>query len=440
MKNLEAQSVEELTTLLATFGDDAMFRGQVTNYGTEQAPRLNTSFNRNGCIPPLMLRWSHYSRFLLAALFDIPEREVSNEWSQAVLQHYGWRSFYLDVSLDNAVAAWFAAHAFSSKSTFELCEDCFEEPVFLAKRAAQYTFAEGEGYLYVLSKEAVAKDGLTVFDLSSISADDCRPRFIAQKAALIGVLQGDLPVGCLSAMIKAPRAVLRDYAAKSGLSATSDLFPHAKEDPLLFTLLNLPWLQVPHPDNRIGIDFFRQPIELPEYEESFTKINPSHVAMYRHDSAADTSAAPDVTFYDAPEDIIFGTADPIADRFPRLAQLVRKHGGHVVFEIDNLVRRPGVAKSDYVKGIAVQLRDDGKFAVADFAVDYRGQKMGGCGINKGWSYAEDADGRWRRVVHEDDCPCGNQSVHTHHLSGLTILEQMLGEQPPTVVRHQRKTT
>ena len=152
-------------------------------------------------------------------------------------------------------------------------------------------------------------------------------------------------------------------------------------------------IDLPEP-SKIGIDFFGQSVELPAYDESFLKINPSHVAIYRHHFAAEHASNNKLTFYDAPEDILFGAAQPVADGFPKLTALVRSHGGHVVFEIDNLVCRPGVTSSEYVKGLAVQLCDDGRFCVADFDLDDRGQQLGGCGISMGWFYEVDAKGRW----------------------------------------------
>jgi hypothetical protein len=83
-------------------------------------------------------------------------REISLEFTQAILQRYGWRSFYLDASSSPEVSSWFAAHTFSSTRKLELCEDCFEDPVFLKKLAANYAYQDGQGILYVLSKQALA--------------------------------------------------------------------------------------------------------------------------------------------------------------------------------------------------------------------------------------------------------------------------------------------
>ncbi|XHY17813.1 hypothetical protein SuNHUV7_26120 (plasmid) [Pseudoseohaeicola sp. NH-UV-7] len=72
MKRFTISEYAELEALISEFGGDAVFRGQTKHYGPENAPSMNTSFSRAGCIPTLMLRWSHYARFILAALLGTP--------------------------------------------------------------------------------------------------------------------------------------------------------------------------------------------------------------------------------------------------------------------------------------------------------------------------------------------------------------------------------
>ncbi|MEO1137541.1 MAG: hypothetical protein AAFW68_13195, partial [Pseudomonadota bacterium] len=68
MELITIKNIDELRNALKSFDEDALFRGQTRQYGSDASPRMSTSFSRHGCIPPVMLRWSHYSRFLLAAL------------------------------------------------------------------------------------------------------------------------------------------------------------------------------------------------------------------------------------------------------------------------------------------------------------------------------------------------------------------------------------
>ncbi|MDE0925155.1 hypothetical protein [Aurantimonas coralicida] len=435
MEKYVVSTAEELQGILHNAGPDALFRGQVEHYGVGDVPKMNTSFARNGCTPPVMLRWSHYAGFLLAALLGRDHRDVSLEFTQAVLQHYGWRSFFLDGSSDSAVSAWFAAHKFSGNRSIELCEDCFEKDVALVKMMARYEFEEGVGYLYVLSKSKIVEGGLDVVDLSSIDISDCRPRFHAQQAWLIGPLQGNLPPDATIAMIEAPRSVFRDYARDKGFIDTNHLFPNVDEDPILEFFTAMPWIRRRFASEKKNeLSFYEQALELPRYHGSYRKNNPPYIACYDGDFSSVAEMAPNVIAFEAPEIIVYGYANPVANKFPRLSQIVKGEGQHFVFEIDSLIRRPGPLSTEYLKGVAISKCEGGLFAVADLMVKHPGCHLTGCGINMGWHYRIAGDGTWVREVTDDDCPCGNNSTHEHHLSMLTILEQHLRAESAAVVR------
>jgi hypothetical protein len=427
MRHHRVDNLDALKSLLATFGDDVLFRGQVKEYGPPDAPIINTSFDRNGCIPPLMLRWSYYARFALAALLQRAHADISIEFMQAVLQHYGFRSFYVDVSASPAVAAWFASHQFSMRTAIEMCEDCFEDGVFLVKSPAKYAFVEGDGHLYVLSKRSVADANLSTFDLSAIAIDKCLPRYIPQQAWLIGVLHGALPGACILESITAPRSVLRDFAAESGLKTTSDLFPSVRDDPVLDVLISLPWHVAPegrdkkNPLSLETMEFFRPALALPEYEDSFEKHLPPRVALYRGTKASENVQEAGLTFHHVSPDVMFGSADVSKPVFPTVLRHVREKG-RVVYEIPLLVRKPENIRSDeYAKGLAVEMRGD-IIAVADFMVDHPGQQMTSVGINFAWHYRVAPDGEWIRQADAADCGCSFPWRHEHHLSVLAMIE------------------
>lgn len=435
MEKHSLTSLRGLKAVLDGFGSDVLFRGQVRQFGSDEAPKMSTSFSRNGCIPPLMLRWSHSASFLLAALLGRDHREIGIEFTQAILQHYGWRSFYLDASSDSALSAWFAAHVFSSNRSIELCEDCFEDPVFLIKQKAKYDFQDGTGFLYVLSKDAMTRRGLGLVDLSSIVLPDCRPRFHIQKAWLVGPLPGDLPSDCVLASIQAPRSIFRTLAHERGFVDTVHVFPAPSEDPVLELLMSMPWKrQRPPNEKKPEMRFFLQPLLFPEYHDSFQKHNPSNIAFYEGTRSDAQKIAPGVVVFDVPEVVVFGYASPISTGFPYLTETIRGDGRHFVFEIDSLVRRPGNMTTEYLKGVAVTKTDGGLFSVAEFSVDHPGRQMTGCGIDLGWHYRIADDGTWVREITSDDCPCGNNSIHQHHLSMLTILEEHLRDDPSRIVR------
>ena len=66
MQSLQANSLAELEQHLAAFGNECLFRGQTKAYHAKDgSPVINSSFVRQGCVPPLMLKWSFYVRELL---------------------------------------------------------------------------------------------------------------------------------------------------------------------------------------------------------------------------------------------------------------------------------------------------------------------------------------------------------------------------------------
>lgn len=437
MKQHKVASLRELKSILGHFGSEVLFRGQTDKFGSDDVPKMSTSFSRKGCIPSLMQKWIHYASFALAALSGRDHQEISLEFSQAILQHYGWRTFFLDASSESAVSAWFASHLWSAKRSVELCEDCFEDPVFLVKQFARYDFQEGLGYLYVLSKQAICQRGIGLTDLVSIELPGYRPRFHSQQAWLIGPTHTDLPVDCVLACIEAPRSVFRDYAHENGFISTDCLFPNIEHDPVLDILSSMPWnsIQVPN-EKKDELKFFRQAFELPEYQDSFRKHNPPHIAFYSGEKSGAEKIA-DVMVFEAPEIIVYGFAHSIPMIFPNIFRLLQNDNSHYIFEVDTLVRRPGRLSADYLKGVAISKVGDGLFSVADFVVDHPGCQLQGCGINEGWHYRIEDDGKWVREITPEDCSCENNSVHYHHLSMLTIIDSLLSDNPSPITQRER---
>lgn len=439
MKCYKVASIEDLKIVLGEFGSDALFRGQVHHFGSDDAPKMSTSFSRHGCNPPITQRWIHYASFALAALLGRDRKEISLEFTQAVLQHYGWRSFFLDASSDPAVSAWFASHIWSDKRSIELCEDCFEDPVFLVKQMVKYDYQDGMGYLYVLSKDALIHSDIGLIDLASIEIPEHHPRFHAQRAWLLGPIHVDLPVDCYLARVEAPRSVFRNYSNEMGFVTTENLFPDIHHDPVLDILSSMPWRHQRLPEEKSDdLKFFRQAFELPEYHDSFRKRNPPYIAFYEGaTSGAETE--PDVAVFDTPDIAVYGFAPLVTMKFPNISKLLQDEKTHTVFEIDSLVRRPGGLSSEYLKGVAVTKVEGGLVSIADFVVVHPGRQMHGCSINKGWHYRIGNDGKWIREVSLEDCSCENHSIHHHHLSMLTIIDELLSENPSPIIQRKVAT-
>lgn len=428
MREIKVATATDLRQVLSEFDGNALFRGQVAHHVKDGLPSVVTSFDRKGCIPSQMMKWSRYASNVLDAY--IGEAGDSLGFTQALLQHYGWRSFYVDCSVTAAVAAWFASHVYSEKTIIELCEDCEEDPVMLVKRMAKYDFAKGDGHVYVFDHAiSDARVGLT--DLSALKVEGARPRTEAQDAWLIGPLRNrEVPAECFLAHITASCAVFREYAAEEGLVDTERLFPSTKEDPILRALLGLPWKKIEDSAGEVGmIPFFRRALDLPEYHDSFVKIASPGTAFFQGARVADYGSIDGEQFggitVPVPELAIFGSADEAPLRFPKVMELLGAHRS-VAFEIDELIQHITMrGMIIYQKGIIVRAHEPQLIELCELAVEHPGLEMTGAGINGGWYYRVSEDGLWKREENAEQCSCGNDKVHLRHVSALHIIEAYL---------------
>ena len=292
------------------------------------------------------------------------------------------------------------------------------------------------GHLYLIDPAATDRIGVGLHDLASIELTDCRPRFRAQSAWLLGPQRGNLPIECFHSRVIAPRAVFAEFAAQAGLAATSDLFPGPDEDPVLDALLHLPWMEMKLPErDDPGLPAFHRTVEIPEYHDGFIKIHPPGHAFYRGQMLADIQREPEAeqppfVFRKVPAIVMLGTANPVGSRFPKLVEAL-EHEPSIAFEIDELVRFAETGHSStYGKGLLVTRKESGLVEVGDLVVDHPGMQIAGAGANSGWHYTVEVDGTWTRTPHADDCQCGDDDRHQRHVSALTILEDFLTNPEP----------
>lgn len=427
MKQFAANSVDELSQLVESFGEDVLFRGQTSHYGEAGAPSIGTSFDRKGCIPSEMLKWCRYSQGVLDAY--IAQHRSEFAYQQALLQHYGWRSFYVDCTSSAAVAAWFASHKYSEATTLELCEDCDEVGVMVRKRMARYAPVIGTGHLYVLSKQAANHVGLV--NLATLTVEGYRPRTVAQSAWLLCPLHTPIPQNCYRAQITVPSDVLQAYAAARGLTDTNTLFPSPTEDPILRSLLGLPWEEIMSEASLKNLPVFKRSLELPEYHPSFVKIAGAQTAFYRGARILDTQDSIDGNphsgiFVEVPDMVLYGSADPSKPlRFSEIEKLINENGT-VAFEADTLIKHPTLDHLPlYQKGVGVIPRGPDLFEVCELTVNHPGLRLSSAGFITGWTYRRQASGVWTREAQATDCSCGNPIVHAQHISALHIAEEFL---------------
>jgi hypothetical protein len=424
MLTLEASTTNQLAAILANHKGDVLYRGQLADYGSKTKSGMRTSFARHGCVPPTMVKWWHYAEFVLRQLLPDPDLIQGIELPQAVLQHYGWRSFFLDASTSAAVSAWFAGHSWCGDHTLEFVEDCFENFVILRRQQAHYEAAEGIGFLYVLSAPELRLAGIPIHDLGVLGTGVARPQ--AQKAQLVGPLHDDLPLSCVTVRIAAPTAIMRAFAAQHGYRATEELFPGPDQDSILRLLVSLPWTRLSlssELDKPGNLEFYARAIEIPEYHHvALQKHLPVEYALFRHKRLSDLRFNTDIIFRTAPSVAMFGRCDEAEPVFPNVTALVRRER-RVAFEVDDLIWIPETTtRNVWGKGLLVEMHGDNLISVGDLIVSHPGRKLASFGSNAGWSYRAQADGRWTRVPAVDDCPCGHEWRHRRHLESLAIIE------------------
>lgn len=262
METIQLHTAEELAACLGRVANSKnVFRGQTKHYKDAAGNvSITTSMDRHGCVPHRTRQWTYYANVILQAFCGKPM------WSDpdadlALLQHYGWRSFYVDASTSSAVAAWFACHNFHKDERFEVADLESGESVLVYRELAHYTPADGDGYLYVMARDDLGAAGVRVLDLEHCWPNDrWRTRMLEQRAAMLGPIpDGRLAASAVGLCIQAPAEVFRRLAAGEGIMTTEQLFPGRRTDPVLNCLLSVPW-------EMAGRGSYFRPLLLPEYE------------------------------------------------------------------------------------------------------------------------------------------------------------------------------
>ncbi len=422
VRTFRCETVEELAAAIAEAGPDAMYRGQNQHFThPDGSTSLVTSFSRSRCVPDLMIKWTHYAKRMLRRHVQGWEDKKDLATDQAILQHYGWRSFFLDATGDARVAAWFASHRFVPRRHAELVEDCHEDPVVLISDLAEFVPAGGDGHLYLISKKACRSSGIGCVHLSEIATKEGSPRYVRQDAYMVGHLEpSGLPETVLLAHLVVPVAILVSYA--NGLS-TEDLFPEPEVDPVFDDLLAMPWIRVGPEDDQIP--FFGRSLPLPEYRLHVRKHMPSTAAMYRRFWLGDLRDPADperLSHFLCSAGLYHGTSS-MPSSLPRLTQILGECDGLVV-EVDGLVYFGGSGR--YVKGVNVQKVRENLIAVSEIGVEHPGLQIQDIGVFQGWHFRVQADGVWLREAHEDDCDCGSDE-HDEQLRLLGRVEECLAD-------------
>lgn len=429
MKEWRCTSLSDLNDVIELLPPGLLFRGQTREYLRDDGgPDLRSSIERHGCVPDRMLKWWQYSRFILGTFVKSFDLKSDLATDQAILQHYGWRSFFLDATSSTQVAAWFAGHKYKSKRAIELVEDCWEDPVFAICEEAGYEPArEQVACLYAIGRKGLRRNDIEAVDLVEIATEAGSHRCSVQSAFMVGPLNGNLPDDCIVAKILAPSSVFREYAAQDTSLTQESLFPPSSSDPFLAALCSVPWVKIYIDEEKFGIDFFDRGLGLPEYNVRSMKRNGPAVCFYRRfwiaDILPDNSVFSETHFYLSGETLFHGTAGSLTE-FPKVTELLKEVTSLAV-ELDGLIAYPYAQGGSFAKGIYLERQDDGSILLTELAVDHHGLRPSGFGITRGVYYMPSDEGVWERISHPEECECGHEAHHKHHLVVASHFENLL---------------
>lgn len=419
MEKKHCETIKELRAVIEHFGPDVLYRGQAQHYlGSDGFPSLSTSFQRHGCVPDLMIKWTYYAKRALQSLVRGWRETGDTATDQAILQHYGFRSFFLDASGDPRVAAWFAGNKFESKIAVTLVEDCFEDPVLLRTLNAWFVPTEGTGHVYLISRKLLRQARIQAVHLSEIATDQGTPRYVRQDAYMVGpLIHGGLSGDCIVCHITAPAEVLRDFAEDYSVGW---LFPEPSDDPVYGELLAMPWVKMRHvPDD--GLEAFWRSLELPEYSGHLKKHMPPRSAMYRPFWTRDlpppptcqTATTAQIAQILCGSSLYHGVSAPCFF-LPEINKLLNDYD-EISIELDGLVYH-GMA-TQYGKGVGIVKMPEDVVCVFEYGVDHPGLRIMGVGRFYGLHYRIDSNGCWERITHDDDCACGLDHLENFSLLG-----------------------
>ena len=428
MQTLRITNSQELEDFVRGSEESWLFRGQTRHYTDDRGEvSIPTSFQRHGCIPPVMFAWTHYSRALIRAFSGMNYHEIDLGTSQAILQHYGWRSFFVDLTKSFSVAGWFAANRYSESKGIEMCENFEEEPVWLVVRNASYEEVAEPGNVYVIDRTRLESHELSMHDLTEFEIQEGTLRFDSQKACLVEGKNGKLPPDAVIYHLVIEHNVLVEYCSQSGLSNVEDVFPKREHDFVLQALLDIPW-ELIRTEEQFPIPAYRRGLELPEYDHKFVKHLGPYPTLFSGFWVADNrgeKASPfvDLPFFRLPKFAYFANTN---DDFEinHVTALVNRYEKFVV-ELDGLINVPEVAvASEFEKGIYVERLSDGNVAVSGLVVHHPGHVVSGVGVNAGWVYKLGQRG-WLKQDHPEQCPCNNDLRHILQFAILRHLNEAL---------------
>ncbi len=427
MKEITVTSLEHLQEIFSSYNEGYLYRGQNNHYVKDGRVSISTSFSRQGCVPPSMLKWSHYARSVIRA-FGGPSNyhDVELEFSQAVLQHYGWRSFYVDLTKSSHVACWFASNIYKEQRCIHTCEDLDERCVWLVLKEADFSPKDGTAHIYIIDTLVLQSMNIKIHDLTVMAGDEGILRYSAQQACLAGNLKDVLPIQSVAVHLTVPCEILRKHHELGGYDSVEKLFPSRKDDFLYNALLQIPW-------ERFGTETifptYRRGLDLPEYDVLYRKRLSANYVLYTETWIANDrgdSIFTKIPFYKMPELTYFCNSEEIGG-LSRIEEILNIFGSFII-ELDRIIHIPeNQGTYEFEKGVYVQKIGDNLVSVEGLYVLHPGHTIHGVGTLQGWVY-DSSTTPWTRVSHKDECPCNNDLRHILQFSLLNRLNDALIEE------------
>jgi hypothetical protein len=191
------------------------------------------------------------------------------------MQHYGYRSFFIDVTSDPEVALWFALHRFESKRAPIYVGNQLRSAVF---QMSQY-IPNPSGFVYSILTPPENESGHRYFDLSRVMPIEAR-RVHRQRAGAIFCEPKSRSIGDL--VVAKMRIVDHGWFSNSSQDfRTAELFPPPSIDAFYRCLCTLPYftsVEAERLNIRVGhplLGFF------PIYAESLKNLVLEYVPLTR---------------------------------------------------------------------------------------------------------------------------------------------------------------
>lgn len=429
MKTIHFTTHDDFKIFIQKSKSDWLFRGQVNHYTDDNRDvSITSSFDRLGCIPDKMFEWTHYAKSILRTFGTLEYHEIDVATSQAILQHYGWRSFFIDLTSSIEISCWFASQECSKNYKMDMCENFEEDPVILAPTIASYRATNKAGHIYVIDKEKISEFGLELHDLTNLKVSGGRLRFNTQKAFLVGGKAGKIPPEIVSHHLIVEYEVLEKVCFETNFISVENVFPRRQDDLFLNALLSIPWEKISK-NEETHIPIYKRSLELPEYDYKYIKHLGAKTVLYEQfwiaDHRPESSEFETIPFFRLPNIAYFANTDESFD-CSFVSEILDKNNAFAV-EFDGLIMIPElVHKQEFEKGILVKKIENDLVCVLGIMMQHPGHLVEGIGVNFGWLYNQHS-GIWNRVEHPDECPCDNKLRHVLEFSVLRFLNESLKE-------------